>query len=46
VRSIHGRKVNHPDLPGPVTQRLIDAYIKLVSCDFIAQYRRHLETLN
>jgi len=46
VRSIHGRKVNHPDLPGPVTQRLIDAYIKLVSCDFIAQYRRHLDVLN
>jgi branched-chain amino acid aminotransferase len=40
VRSIHGRKLNHPGLPGPVTQRLIDAYIKLVSCDFIAQYRR------
>src|SRR5262245_12177489 len=46
VRSIHGRKVNDPRLPGPVTQRLIDAYVKLVSCDFIAQYRRHLDSIN
>ena len=32
--------------PREFTQRLIDAYIKLVSCDFIAQYRRHLDALN
>jgi hypothetical protein len=29
-----------------VTQKLIEAYVKLVSCDFIAQYRRHLDTVN
>ncbi|MEM8992693.1 MAG: aminotransferase class IV [Pseudomonadota bacterium] len=27
---------------GPVTQRLIDAYVDLVGCDFVAQYRAKL----
>jgi branched-chain amino acid aminotransferase len=43
VRGIHGRPVNSPELPGPVTRRLIDAYVRLVDCDFVAQYLRHLD---
>ena len=29
-------------VPGPVTQKLSDAYAKLVGMDFVAQYMRHL----
>jgi hypothetical protein len=29
-------------VPGPVTQRLIDAYAKLLDFDFVAQYKRRL----
>jgi branched-chain amino acid aminotransferase len=41
VRSIGGRVVPGP-LPGPMTQRLSDAYARLVDCDFAAQYLRQL----
>jgi len=42
VRSINGRHVDVDAIPGPVTQRLIDAYAKLLDFDFVAQYRRRL----
>ena len=42
VRSINGALISSGKVPGPVTQRLIDAYVKLVDCDFVAQYLRHL----
>ena len=42
VRSINGRHVGVDAMPGPVTQRLIDAYAKLIDFDFVAQYRRRL----
>ncbi len=42
VRSINGRHVAVDAIPGPVTQRLIDAYAKLLDFDFVAQYRRRL----
>ncbi len=42
VRSINGATLGAGRIPGPVTQRLIDAYAKLVGCDFVAQYLRHL----
>jgi hypothetical protein len=29
-------------VPGPVTERLTRAYVRLVGCDFVAQYLRHL----
>jgi len=29
-------------VPGPVTKRLTEAYIRLVDCDFVRQYTRHL----
>jgi branched-chain amino acid aminotransferase len=41
VRSIGGRGLPGP-LPGPVTQRLTEAYAHEVDCDFVAQYLRHL----
>jgi len=41
VRSIGGRVLPGP-VPGPITQRLTDAYAKSVGCDFVAQYLRHL----
>jgi branched-chain amino acid aminotransferase len=41
VRSIGGRVLPTP-LPGPVTQRLSEAYAHEVGCDFVAQYLRHL----
>ncbi len=41
VRSIGGHMLPAP-LPGPVTQRLSEAYAREVGCDFVAQYLRHL----
>jgi branched-chain amino acid aminotransferase len=41
VRSIGGRPMPIP-LPGPVTSRIGDAYARLVACDFVAQYLKHL----
>jgi branched-chain amino acid aminotransferase len=42
VRSINGMRVGGEEVFGPVTRRLIEAYRKLVGCDFVEQYRRHL----
>ena len=42
VRSINGRHVSVDAIPGPVTQRLIDAYAMLLDFDFVAQYKRRL----
>ena len=41
VRSIGGRKLSGP-IPGPITQQLTEAYARLVDCDFVAQYLKHL----
>ena len=41
VRSING--VEFGAVPGPVTQRLMDAYAKLVDHDIVGQYLRRLE---
>jgi len=30
-------------VPGPITQRLIDAYKEMVGCDFVAQYLARLD---
>jgi len=43
VRSLNGRTFAARRAPGPVTQRLIDAYKELVGCDFVAQYLQRLE---
>ena len=42
VRSINGRHVGVDTIPGPVTQRLIDAFAKLLDFDYVAQYKRRL----
>lgn len=42
VRSFNGAKVGDGRAPGPVTKRLIDAYIADVGCDFVQQYLDHL----
>jgi branched-chain amino acid aminotransferase len=42
VRSVDGVRVGGEAVFGPVTQRLIDAYVRLVGCDFVAQYLKHL----
>jgi branched-chain amino acid aminotransferase len=42
IRSINGRHVGVDTMPGPVTQRLTDAFAKLLDFDFVAQYKRRL----
>jgi branched-chain amino acid aminotransferase len=42
VRSVNGRHVGVDTMPGPVTQRLIDAFAKLLDFDYVAQYKRRL----
>ena len=42
VRSVNGRHVGCDAIPGPVTQRLIDAYSKLLDFDYVGQYKRRL----
>ena len=43
VRSLNGRTFGAGWVPGPVTERLIDAYKEMVGCDFVAQYLAHLD---
>jgi branched-chain amino acid aminotransferase len=43
VSSLNGRKFACGTAPGPVTQRLTEAFKELVGCDFVAQYLRHLD---
>ena len=43
VRTINGAALGDGKIPGPITKRLSDAYMKLVGCDFVAQYLRHLQ---
>ncbi|HEX6010258.1 MAG TPA: aminotransferase class IV [Geminicoccaceae bacterium] len=42
VRSVNGMRIGGEAVFGPVTQRVIDAYVRLVGCDFVAQYLKHL----
>jgi len=43
VRSFNGVDVGAGPVPGPVTQRIIDAYCRMVDYDFVAQYLKRLE---
>jgi branched-chain amino acid aminotransferase len=43
VRSVNGRIFGAGQVPGPITQRLTDAYKAMVGCDFVAQYLARLE---
>lgn len=43
ITSINGAQVGDGAVYGPMTQRLIDAYVELVDCDFIQQYLDKLQ---
>jgi len=42
VASLNGQKIGDGSVPGPQTQRLIEAFSQLVQFDYVAQYRSHL----
>ena len=41
VRSINGNRMGETAVPGPVTKKLMDAYVKFVNFDWVQQYLRH-----
>lgn len=41
VRSINGNRMAEKAVPGPVTKKLMDAYVKFVNFDWVQQYLRH-----
>ncbi|MBO0737539.1 MAG: aminotransferase class IV [Alphaproteobacteria bacterium] len=43
VRSLNGRTFAAAEVPGAVTRQLIEAYKRLVACDFVAQYLQQLD---
>ena len=43
VRSINGVTLGGGKVPGPVTERITNAYVELVNFDFVAQYLKHLD---
>jgi branched-chain amino acid aminotransferase len=43
VRSFNGVEPRAGQVPGPVTQRVIEAYCRMVDYDFVAQYLKRLE---
>ena len=42
VRSVNGSQIGDGCVPGPVTKRLTEAYVRLVQYDFVAQHLKHL----
>ncbi|MBR61546.1 MAG: branched-chain amino acid aminotransferase [Dehalococcoidia bacterium] len=42
VASVNGSKPENPDVPGPLTKRLMDAYSGMVGIDIVGQYIAHL----
>jgi branched-chain amino acid aminotransferase len=44
VRTLNGRSFGAAEVPGPVTQRLTEAYKDMVGCDFVAQYLQRLDS--
>lgn len=43
VNSFNGIEVGDGAIPGPITKRITDAYIKFVNHDFVGQYLNHLD---
>jgi branched-chain amino acid aminotransferase len=41
VRSINGNRMAEKAIPGPVTKKLMDAYVNYVKFDWVQQYLRH-----
>jgi branched-chain amino acid aminotransferase len=42
VRSLNGARIADGAVPGPITRRLTEAYVKSVGCDFVQQYLSRL----
>src|SRR5262244_2622763 len=42
VRSVNGGTIGDGAVPGPITKRLTQAYVKHVGCDFVSQYLSRL----
>ncbi len=42
VRSVNGSQIGDGCVPGPVTKRLTEAFVRLVQYDFVAQHLKHL----
>jgi branched-chain amino acid aminotransferase len=38
---VNGVKIGNGAVPGPITKRLIDAYVEHVGCDWYGQYLKH-----
>jgi branched-chain amino acid aminotransferase len=43
VVSFNGKAVADGKVPGPITQKLMDAYSDMVDCDWVGQYLQYLE---
>ncbi|MGH6954463.1 MAG: aminotransferase class IV [Alphaproteobacteria bacterium] len=43
VKSVNGATISDGKVPGPVTKKLSDAYVKFVGYDFVAQYLKRLD---
>lgn len=43
VVSFNNKTVADGKVPGPITQKLIDAYSDLVDCDFVGQYLQYIQ---
>ncbi|MEZ4707126.1 MAG: aminotransferase class IV [Caldilineaceae bacterium] len=43
VASFNQKPVQNPAIPGPITQKLMDAFSDLVDFDFVEQYLHHLK---
>lgn len=41
IRSINGNQMAETAIPGPMTKKLMDAYVKYVEFDWVQQYLRH-----
>jgi len=41
VSSVNGATIGDGSVPGPVTKKLIDAYVEFVGCDWYGQYLKH-----
>lgn len=41
VRSVNGTELS--PIPGPITEKLTEGYKRLVGCDFVGQYLKHLD---
>ncbi|MHC4448247.1 MAG: aminotransferase class IV, partial [Planctomycetota bacterium] len=43
VHSVNGIKPQDQSIPGPITKKIMDAYVKLVDYDFVHQYLKRLD---